>query len=378
MMQRCPKTQALALIDCGLGLIMAHESSSHDISLSERAQQLFRLLVEIYIGDGKPVGSRTLARASGMDLSPATIRNVMADLEEKGLVYAPHASAGRIPTIRGYRLFIDTMLRVRPLNEADIEQLKERLHRDLSPQSLIEAASDMLSGITQLAGVVTVPRQANVALRRIEFLGLSENRVLAILVMNQQEVQNRIIRLNRAYSDTELRQAANYLNERFAGRGLAAVRHDLVKELDAVREDMNRTMRSAIELGEKAFAWDEQAQDDFVVVGQTNLMAYEQLSSVERLRQLFNAFSTKRDILHLLDRCICAKGVQIFIGQESGYEVLDECSVVSAPYSVQGGVLGVLGVIGPTRMQYERVIPIVDITARLLGAALNTRNAGPT
>lgn len=350
---------------------------SSEIVLSERAQHLFKVLVETYIGEGKPVGSQALARAATLDLSPATIRNVMADLEDKGLIYSPHASAGRIPTVRGYRLFIDTMLRVRPLAVTVIDQLKERLHRDLSPHSLIEAASDMLSGITQLAGVVTVPRQEHASLRQIEFLGLSENRVLAILIVNQQEVQNRIIQLDRAYSDAELSQAANYLNEKFAGHGLADVRRDLLRELDSVRKDMNRMMRSTIELGEKAFAQDGQVQDDFVVVGHTNLMGYEQLSNVDKLRQLFDAFSAKRGILHLLDRCLCAKGVQIFIGQESGYQVLAECSIVSAPYSVQGDVIGVLGVVGPTRMRYDRVIPIVDITAKLLGAALNTRKRGP-
>ena len=232
--------------------------------------------------------------------------------------------------------------------------------------------------IRDRAGVVTVPRQEHASLRQIEFLGLSENRVLAILVMNQHEVQNRVIQLDRAYSESELREAANYLNAKFAGRGMVALRRELLAELDAVREDMNCMMRSAIELGEKAFASDERVQDDFVVVGQTNLMGYEQLSDVDKLRQLFDAFSTKRDILHLLDKCICARGVQIFVGQESGYQVLDECSVVSAPYSVQGDVIGVLGVIGPTRMPYDRVIPIVDITARLLGAALNTRSRDPT
>ncbi len=355
---------------------MSSQVSSATV-LSERAQHLLKVLVETYIGEGKPVGSQTLARAAAMDLSSATIRNVMADLEDRGLIYSPHASAGRIPTVKGYRLFIDTMLKVKPLTEPVIEQLKERLHRDLTPHSLVEAASDMLSGVTQLAGLVTLPRQKHAALRQIEFLGLSENRVLAILVMNQQEVQNRIIHLDRAYSESELQQASNYLNEKFAGCDLATARHDLLRELDAVREDMNRMMRSAIELGERAFARNEQAQEDFVVVGQTNLMGYEQLSNVDKLRQLFNAFSAKRDILHLMDRCLCARGVQIFIGQESGYQVLDECSVVSAPYSVQGDVIGVLGVIGPTRMQYDRVIPVVDITAKLLGAALNTRRRSP-
>jgi heat-inducible transcriptional repressor len=355
---------------------MNHQASPGAF-LSGRTLHLLKVLVETYISDGKPVGSQTLARVAAVDLSPATIRNVMADLEDKGLIYSPHASAGRIPTVKGYRLFIDTMLKVKPLSSAAIDQLKERLHHDLTPHSLIEAASEMVSGITKLAGVVTVPRQEHASLRQVEFLGLSENRVLAILVMNQQEVQNRIIHLDRAYSDSELQQAANYLNEKFAGRGLREVRRDLLKELDAVREEMNRMMRASIELGEKVFAEDVQDKDDFIMVGHTHLMDYEPFSNVDKLRQLFEAFSTKRDILHLLNRCICGRGVQIFIGQESGYQPLDECSIVSAPYSVQGDSIGVLGVIGPTRMQYDHVISIVDITARLLGAALNTHKRGP-
>lgn len=342
------------------------------MQISERAQQLLKVLVQSYIRDGEPVGSRTLARTAGMDLSPATVRNVMADLEELGLVVSPHTSAGRVPTAKGYRLFIDTMLNVTPPATLELESLKRELDPDQDPHGLLESASGLLSGITQLAGVVTLPRRPHTALRQIEFLSLSENRVLAILVVNQREVQNRIIHLDRPYTQSELQAAANYLNSMFAGRSLQAARRSLLAELERVREDVDRTMRSAMELGEKALT-DEPEQADYVIAGQTNLMDYAELSDVEKLRRLFQAFSEKRDILHLLDRCIHAQGVQIFIGQESGYQILDGCSVVTAPYSVEGDVVGVLGVIGPTRMAYERVIPIVDITARLLGAALNSR-----
>jgi heat-inducible transcriptional repressor len=345
-----------------------------DPELPERAQYLLKALVESYIQHGHPVGSRTLARTAGLDLSPATIRNVMADLEEFGLIRSPHTSSGRIPTARGYRLFVDNMLKVKPLRHTQVSELKERLDPDMAHQDLIESASSLLSGITHLAGIVTVPRREYAQLRQIEFLELSESRALAILVVNQKEVQNKIIHLNRRYSASELQEAANYINAHYAGKGLRLVRQAMLLELEAVRQDMNRAMASAIELGEKLFESEGEPGDDVMVVGQTHLMEYEELSSVETLRQLFDAFTRKQEMLHLLDKCILAHGVQIFIGQESGYEPLDECSVVSAPYSADGEVVGVLGVIGPTRMAYARVIPAVDITARLLGAALNPRD----
>lgn len=345
-----------------------------EAALSERAQRLLKVLVESYIRDGQPVGSRTLARTAGLRLSPATIRNVMADLEDFGFVRSPHTSSGRIPTTLGYRLFVDTMLKVKPINHDVVGHLKGELDPDLNRQALVEAASRLLSGITQLAGIVTVPRKDHVVLRQIEFLELSENRVLAILVMNQHEVQNRVIHLDRRYGSGELQQIANYLNTQFAGNDLKEVRRRIIDELEAVRQDMDRLMRSAIDLGEKVFADDKVEDEGYIVAGQTNLMDYEELSSVETLRQLFDAFTQKREILVLLDKCIWAEGVHIFIGQESGYAAFDECSVVSAPYSVEGAAVGVLGVIGPTRMAYDRVIPVVDITAKLLGSALNSRN----
>ena len=352
---------------------MASERSPEP-TLSERALHLLKILVEVYIREGQPVGSRTLARSAGLDLSAATIRNVMADLEEMGFLRSPHTSAGRVPTTRGFRLFVDNMIRIRPLQINILDRLKEGLDPDKNLNSLVESASSLLSGITQMAGIVTVPRKPHSSLRQIEFLELSDKRVLAILVVNEKEVQNRIIHLDRKYSQTELQEAANYLNTQFAGFELRQVRRSLLKELDLVRQDMDRLMRSAIELGEKVFMEEKKEdKEDFVVVGQTNLMEYEQLSNVERLRQLFDAFNHKREILHLLDKCIFAEGVQIFIGQESGYRPLDECSVVSAPYAVDEKVVGVLGVIGPTRMAYESVIPVVEVTAKLLGAALNPR-----
>ena len=343
-------------------------------ALSERAQRLLKVLVESYIRDGQPLGSRTLARTAGLRLSPATIRNVMADLEEFGFVRSPHTSAGRIPTTLGYRLFVDTMLKVKPINDEVVGQLKGELDPDMNRQALVEAASRLLSGITQLAGIVTVPRKDHVVLRQIEFLELSENRVLAILVMNQHEVQNRVVHLDRPYRSGELQEIANYLNTQFAGNDLKDVRQRILNELEAVRQDMDRLMRSAIDLGEKVFAVDKVEDEDYIVAGQTNLMEYAELSSIETLKQLFDAFTHKREILVLLDKCIWAEGVHIFIGQESGYAAFDECSVVSAPYSVEGDAVGVLGVIGPTRMAYDRIIPVVDITAKLLGSALNSRN----
>jgi heat-inducible transcriptional repressor len=316
------------------------------------------------------VGSRTLAREAGLDLSPATIRNVMADLEELGFVRSPHTSAGRVPTVQGYRLFVDSLLTVQPLDLGAVERLRGSLDRVDSPQGLVHNASRLLSGVTRMAGVVTLPRRERVSLRHIEFLSLSDRRVLAIVVVNQQEVQNRILHTERDFSRAELEQAANYLNAQFAGRDLHEVRATLVAEMREAREHMDGLMASAVGMAERALAEEEGGGPGYVLDGETNLMDFAELSDVDKLRRLFEAFNRKRDLLHILDRCVHADGVQIFIGEESGYRVLDECSVVTAPYTADGQILGVLGVIGPTRMAYERVIPIVDVTAKLLGAAL--------
>lgn len=342
------------------------------VELSERAQHLLKTLVECYIRDGQPVGSRTLSRHSDLDLSPATIRNVMADLEELGLVSAPHTSAGRKPTAQGYRVFVNSLLRVQALDSGEVMQLQRQLAPQSSLPDLLGRASKLLSGVTQLAGLVTVPRWESVILRQVEFLSLSDNRVLAIFVINDSEVQNHVIHTERRFSASELQQAANYLNAHFAGKELQDIRRGLVASMQDVKDTANALMQAAMEAAEKAVD-KEQQQPDYVLAGQTNLMGFAEFANLERLRQLFDAFAEKRDILHLLDQCLRSDGVQIFIGDESGYELFGDCSLITAPYRSEGKVVGVLGVIGPTRMAYERVIPIVDITARLLGAALNSR-----
>jgi heat-inducible transcriptional repressor len=343
---------------------------------NERAQQLLKLLVEHYIRDGQPVGSRTLSRDVGMRLSAATIRNVMADLEELGFVASPHTSAGRIPTDKGYRFFVDTLLRYQPLEDAKIAAIQTHLGEHAQdPKALVAAASQMLSSVTRLAGVVTLPKQSHAALSQIEFVPLSDNRALAILVINGREVQNRILQLERYYSADELRRASNYLNQEFRGKELSAVREHLLSQLKETRENLNQVMLDAIRLAQQVVTPPPASgRMEYVMAGETNLMEFAELSNVEKLRRLFEAFTQQRDILHLLDQSLRAEGVQIFIGQESGYTILDDCSIVTAPYSRDQEVVGVLGVIGPTRMAYERIIPIVDITAKLLGSVLNSRS----
>jgi heat-inducible transcriptional repressor len=346
---------------------------SSDNRLNERAQNLFKALVERYIRDGQPVGSRTLARESALNLSPATIRNVMADLEEAGLLRSPHTSAGRVPTNQGYRFFVDTLLRVEPLESTQVELLKEQLDAEQSRGALMASVSSLLSDISHMAGVIMMPRQEHMTLRQVEFLSLSEDQVLVILVVNEREVQNRVIRTERPYGPSELQQAANYLNSMCAGKDLATIRDQILGELRDARETMNNMMLAAVEMAEKALVT-EPDSDEVVVAGQTNLMDAGELADMDKLRRLFDAFNQKRDLLHLLDQSLSARGMQIFIGEESGHNALDECSVITAPYRTDEEVLGVLGVIGPTRMAYDRVIPLVDITARLLSAALNKQH----
>lgn len=353
-------------------VMVSTEDSSH--LLSKRTQQLLKVLIDSYISSGQPLGSRTLAKLSELNISPATVRNVMADLEELGFVDSPHTSAGRVPTVKGYRLFVDTMLKVQPPTTEIVSQVKQNLSSAQSVNSLVESASGLLSDLTSMAGVVTIPKHERLEFRQIEFLPLSDHRVLAILVMNQQEVQNRILHTDREYTVSELQQAANYLNELCAGQDLVTARKKILDELDHVREHMNDLMRSAVEMGEKIFTESDSSRSDYVVVGQTNLMEYDELSNLEKLRSLFDAFGQKREFLRLLDRCICAQGIQIFIGQESGYEILDDCSVITSSYTVDDEVMGVLAVVGPTRMSYDRVIPIVDVTAKLMGEALHNQN----
>jgi len=337
--------------------------------VSERAQHFLKALIERYIRDGQPVGSRTLAKDTGLDLSPATVRNVMADLEDMGLVVSPHTSAGRIPTVAGYRLFIDSLLTVKPLPEQDVASMRQGLEGQRDPAALIESASQLLSGLTHLAGVVMVPRHERYVFRQIELLPLSCNRILAILVTSDGEVHNRIFATERCFTPSELEQAANVLNGMFTGQDMSEVRKRIFEDLKRSHARVDQAMLHAVELAKQVVETAEH-KDDCYIAGQTNLMEFTELANLDRLKQLFDAFTKKREILFLLDRCIEAQGVQIFLGEESGYRLLDDCSLVTTAYRVNDQVVGVLGVIGPTRMDYQRVIPVVDVTARLLAAAL--------
>jgi heat-inducible transcriptional repressor len=335
------------------------------MQLDNRAQTLLKALVERYIADGQPVGSRALSKLSGLDLSPATIRNIMADLEEMGYVASPHTSAGRIPTPRGYRLFVDTLLTVQQIDEHAVGAgMRLPAHQ---PQKVLANAAQMLSSLSQFAGVVQSPRRESV-FQQIEFLRLSEKRILLVIVDPRGNVQNRLLLTDVDYSPAQLTQSANYLNQNFAGLGFDDVRTRLTGELRQLRDDMGRLMQAAVEAGSEAM----QDGDDMVIAGERNLLSVSDLSSnMSSLRQMFEMFEQKTGLMQLLDVSSKAGGVQIFIGGESKLVPMDEMSVVTAPYEVNGKIVGTLGVIGPTRMAYERVIPIVDITAKLLSNALS-------
>jgi heat-inducible transcriptional repressor len=335
--------------------------------MNERAQILLRTLVERYIVEGQPMGSRALSKYSGLDLSPASIRNVMADLEEMGFIASPHTSAGRVPTPRGYRFFVDTLLRIKPLEHGEIRELEEQL-RVQSTQKLVLSASQLLSDLTHFAGVVMTPRRS-AGFRHIEFLKLSEKRLLLIIVTPEGDVQNRILMTEKSYSPSELVEAANILNQNYAGLTFEEIRHRIRDELKQLTEDMTRLMTVALDAGSEAAS---QSMEEVVISGEGNLLDSMDLSSnMSNLRKLFELFERKTGLMQLLDISSRAEGVQIFIGGESGVATLDECSVITAPYAVEGEVVGTVGVIGPTRMAYERVIPIVEVTAKLLSTALN-------
>ncbi|MBI3230050.1 MAG: heat-inducible transcriptional repressor HrcA [Burkholderiales bacterium] len=338
------------------------------MQLDTRAQTLLKTLVERYIADGQPVGSRALSKISGLDLSPATIRNIMADLEELGYIASPHTSAGRIPTPRGYRIFVDTLLTVQHLDESSVEsQMQARLN-NFQPQKIISNAAQMLSSLSQFAGVVMSPRRESV-FQQIEFLRLSEKRILLVIVNPNGDVQNRMLLTDVDYTPSQLVQSANYINQNYGGLTFDEVRHRLQGELRQLRDDMTKLMQAAVEAGSEAMA---EHSEDMVISGERNLLQVNDLSSnMSSLRKLFDMFEHKTSLMQLLDVSSKATGVQIFIGGESSLVPMDEMSVVTAPYEVNGKIVGTLGVIGPTRMAYERVIPIVDITAKLLSNALS-------
>jgi len=343
-------------------------------ALDARSRHLLRSLIGRYIREGEPVGSQTLARHAGLDVSPATIRNILADLEDAGLLTSPHTSAGRVPTAQGYRVFVDSLLQVRPLPETELARLRQELPAGAGTQSLLGNASELLSAMSHFVGVVSVPRREQFAFRHIDFVPLDAQRVLAILVFADNDVQNRIIQTRRPFEAGELERVANYLNHHFAGRPLADIRSTLVRELKAARSEMEVLLANTVELAEQAFVV---GGEDMLLAGQTRLMGVQDLSDLDRLRELFEAFARKREILQLLERTLRAPGVRIFIGEETGLAPLEGMSLVTAPYrsggAPDGQVLGVLGVIGPTRMAYERVIPVVEAAADVLGAAIDAR-----
>ncbi len=338
--------------------------------LDKRAQILLKTLVEHYISEGQPIGSRTLLQHSGLDVSPATIRNVMSDLEALGFVTSPHTSAGRIPTQKGYRLFVDSLLTVQPLEASKVQQLKLELNANNNPntQSLINTAASMLSGLTHFAGIVMLPKHDAIALKHLEFLPLADKRILLIIVMSDGNVQNRVLITEKIYSASELTEASNYFNMHFSGHAIEQVQLKLHAEIKAMQHDISHLMAAAVEASSQALG----SQESIVISGERNLLQVDDLSTnVASLRKLFDLFEQRTSLLQLLDYSQKAQAMQIFIGGESGVIPLDECSMVTAPYQLNGQIVGTLGVIGPTRMAYERVIPIVDITAKLLSSALS-------
>lgn len=336
--------------------------------LNERAQILLKTLVERYIHEGQPVGSRALSKFSGLDLSPATIRNVMADLEEMGLVTSPHTSAGRIPTPQGYRLFVDTLLVVKTLDKVELSHLENQLHPD-NPSRLINVASQLLSELTRFAGVVVTPKRKGAVFRYIEFMALSEKRILLIIVTPEGDVQNRIIFTEKTYSQSDLIEAGNFINQHYAGCTLNEIRGRLDTELKQLRSEMISLMSAAIEAGGDAV---KESSEAMVLAGERNLLQVDDLSdNLISLKKLFELFERKTKLLQLLELSRQAHGVKIFIGGESDVASLEEFSVVTAPYEIEGEIVGTVGVIGPRRMAYERIIPIVDITAKLLSNSLS-------
>ncbi|MSQ80894.1 MAG: heat-inducible transcriptional repressor HrcA [Candidatus Methylopumilus sp.] len=336
--------------------------------LDKRAQILLKTLIEQHINDGQPVGSRTLSQSSGLDLSPASIRNTMKDLEDLGFITSPHTSAGRIPTQMGYRLFVDSLLTVKPLDNKIVASLQIQMNVGDSKQ-LINIAANILSTLTQFAGVVLIPKVKKTTFKHLEFIGLSEKKILVIIVTNDGNVQNRVVVTEKNYCADDLIEAANYFNHNFSGNTFSKVKDTLVDELSRMHTDMIKLMTAAIEVGNDVI---QPENESIVITGQRNLIQSEELAkNISSLRKIFEVFEKRTALMKLLDASQKADGIQIFIGNESGYSSLDECSLITSPYQTDNEIVGTLGVIGPKRMAYERIIPIVDITAKLLSNALS-------
>ena len=336
---------------------------------SHRARRILSAIVDKYIQEGIPIGSKSLSLADNIGLSPASIRNVMSDLEELGFIASPYTSSGRVPTSKGYRFFIDSLLKLQPVEATELERIKKRVNlHDSNSRELAISVSNTLSAITKLAGIVTIPKQQVTRLKEIDFIQLSEKRILAIIVMNETEVENRILQMKRDYSKDELKQASNYLNTHYKGRSLSYIKKHLINELVQTKESVNSLMSDLIDIADQVLDFDE--SDEYIVAGQRRLMDFHELSDIKKLRQLFDAFKEKQQLLELLDKSMSTNGIQIFIGEESGYQMFDNCTLITSPYTTEDGAIGVLGVIGPTRIAYQKVIPIVDITAKLLGKSL--------
>ena len=336
---------------------------------SDRAKQILSAIINNYIEEGTPIGSKKLSTYNRFNLSPATIRNVMSDLEGLGFISSPHTSAGRIPTSKGYRFFIDRLLELQPVDSNEIASIKETISQTKSSnKDLATNVSTILSAITQLAGIVTVPKKHKSTLKEIDFIPLSEQRVLAILVINDSEVENKILQMKRNYSRDELQISANYLNQNYVGRSFEYIKNNLLTKLKETSALANSLMNNIINIADELLT--NQNKDEYVVTGKNKLLDFEELSDINQLKDLFDAFNEQQQLLQLLDKSMSTSNIQIFIGQESGYRIFDNCTLITAPYTNEMGSVGVLGVIGPTRIAYQRVIPIVDVTAKLLSQSL--------
>ncbi len=345
--------------------------------MKERDLILMKSLIESYVKQGTPIGSKALLQSSHLSVSPATVRNIMADLERQGLLLSPHTSAGRIPTTQGLRIFVDKIIQIRSPKSALIDHVRKNLNPNQDTRSLVSTASNLLSDMTRMASLVQIPSTPVKKLQHIDFVPLSDNRLLVVMVLENDEIQNRVIQVDRNYERNEIAQMANYLNKQLAGRDINSARKELFGEMLKEKQELNSLLQSAIEFAEKGFQSSQeltqQNEDGFHLSGQTNLVSMASHGQLDNIEQIFSAFKQKQQIMSLLDRSLAADGVKIFIGEESGSQGLAGCSLVTAPYKQDGKSVGVLAVVGPTRMQYDKVIPIVDVTAKMLSSALDSK-----